>query len=40
MGTPYHARRIHPLRSQVCDKSGALFEKRGFQTRLKLFELA
>ena len=33
-GTPYYARRIHPLRPQVCGKSSALFEKRGFQTRL------
>ena len=32
--TPNDARRIHPLRPQVCGKSSALFEKRGFQTRL------
>ena len=36
-GTPNDARRIHPLRPQVCGKLSALFEKRGFQTRLKLF---
>ena len=37
-GTPYHARRIHPLRPQVCGKLSALFEKRGFQTRHKSFD--
>ena len=36
-GTPYHARRIHLLRPQVRGKLSALFEKRGFQTRFKLF---
>ncbi len=33
-GTPKYARRIHPLRSQVCDKLGALRQKRGFAMRI------
>ena len=30
-----NARRIHPLRSQVCDKWGALCQKCDFGTRSK-----
>ena len=37
-GTPYHARRIHPLRPQVCGKLSALIQNGDFGTRLKLFK--